>query len=229
MICISINAQTNDGSKVLEVDSIFASKLTGEFFYEGKQYIGEQYFNKEWTKGDVLLSNGEMIHDKLLKYNGLFDELVWLNTYNFGKFKLDKLFVKEFWLNNLNGSDIHFKRINISDSSKVSEKDIFAEVKVEGKLSLYIQRDITTQWPQSILVDNVLYKYDVLEAEPKYYIELPTNHYLLMKKLRRLSFLRLFPEKKKAINKIIRENHLNIKIESDFVKLIELMNQKAIF
>ncbi|MFA6580613.1 MAG: hypothetical protein WCS79_02310 [Paludibacter sp.] len=229
MICISLNAQTNDLLKAPEVDSIFSSKLTGEFFYESKQYIGSQFFNKEWTDGDILLSTGEMIHDKFLKYNGLLDELVWLNKYNYGKFKLDKSFVKEFWLKNVNGSNLHFIKINVSDTSKVSGQDIFVEVEVEGKLSLYIQRKITKQWPQDVLVDNVLYRYDFIEATPKYYIKLPSNEYLVMTKLRRLAFLRLFPEKKKAISKIIRENHLNIKIESDFVKVIELMNQEAVF
>jgi len=50
-----------------------------------------------------------------------------------------------------------------------------------------------------------------------------------MTKLRRLAFLRLFPEKKKPISKIIRDNHLNIKVESDFLKLIDLINKEEIF
>lgn len=229
LICISANAQTVILTNTLNVDSVFSSKLTGELFYENSKYIGEQYYNKDWVKGDILLSTGEMIYDKTLKYNGLFDELVWLNPYNFGKFKLDKSFISEFWLKNIQEANIHFKRLNVSDVTDTQLQDIFVEVKVEGKMSLYIQHKILVVGSEEIKKNNTLYSLDDIESRPRYYIKLPSNHYLMLTKVRRLAFLRLFPEKKKAISKIIRDNHLNIKIESDFVKAIDLINKEAIF
>jgi len=228
IICISTNAQTNVVTIVPKVDSVFLSKLTGEFFYEKKQYIGEQFFNIDWANGDILLSTGVTICNKSLKYNGLLDELIWLNTYNFGKFKLDKSFIAEFWLKNILGADIHFKQINVSDTSNVKRQCVFAEVKVEGKLSLYIQRKISVIGSENVYRNGVLYSYDDIQATPRYYIKLPSNHYLMLTKLRRRAFLKLFPEKKKTIAKIIRVNHLNIKQESDFVRLIELMNNEVV-
>jgi hypothetical protein len=228
MICISTNAQTNVVTIVPKVDSVFLSKLTGEFFYEKKQYIGEQFFNNDWANGDILLSTGVTIYNKSLKYNGLLDELIWLNTFNFGKFKLDKSFIAEFWLKNILGVDIHFKQINVSDTSNIKQQCIFAEVKVNGKLSLYIQRKISVTGSENVYRNNVLYNYDDIEATPRYYIKLPSNHYLMLTNLRRRAFLKLFPEKKKTITKIIRVNHLNIKQESDFVRLIELMNNEVV-
>jgi len=47
--------------------------------------------------------------------------------------------------------------------------------------------------------------------------------------LRRVVFLKLFPDKKNTLNKIIRENHLNVREEDDFVKIIELINKEVIF
>ena len=225
LICISANAQTNVIQTIPDIDSTFTSKLTGEYFYENTHYIGEQFFNKDWTEGDILLSNGTMIYKKSLKYNGLLDELIWLNSSNYGKFKLDKSSISEFWLKNISDHDIHFKRINVRDTSLTRQPDIFAEVKVEGKLSLYIQRKVSVIGSENVRTDNTVISYDDLKNSPRYYIKLPSNQYLMLTKLRRRAFLRLFPEDKKAINKIIKDNHLKVKVESDFVKLIELMNQ----
>ena len=159
----------------------------------------------------------------------MFDELIWWNNYNFGKYKLDKTFVREFWLKDIQNANIHFKRLNINVTTDLQPQDIFAEVKVEGNLSLYIQRKISITGTENIFKNNILYNYDVLEADPKYFIKLPSNHYLVLNKLRRISFLKLFPEKKRVLAKIIRDNHLNLKIESDFVKLIELINKAQLF
>lgn len=229
LICFTSNAQTEVISKVPEIDSVFSTKLTGEFFIERKQYIGEQYFNKDWIIGDILLTTGEMIYNKSLKYNGLFDELIWLNTFNYGIFKLDKSFISDFWLKNTKGSNIHFKQICVSNNSKDSIHNIFMEVCVEGKVTLFIQRKISIQWPQYLIVNEVRQKYDVIEAAPEYFIKLPSNQFLKISKLQRKAFLRLFPDQKKAISRIISDNHLNINIESDFIKVIELINKEEIF
>jgi len=225
-ICISTNAQVNVRTKVQDVDSTFLPKLTGEFFYEGKTYIGEQYYNKDWMTGDILLSTGAMVYDKSLKYNGLFDELIWMNETNFGKFKIDKPFVCEFWLKNNPYSTIHFKQISLSEPGNTKRQDIFAELRVEGNLSLFIQRKISIIGTQFNYIDNMLCQFDIITATPRYYIKLPSSQYLMLTKLRRRAFLKLFPEKKKNIAKIIRKNDLDVSVESDFVKLIELMNNE---
>lgn len=223
-ICIATSAQVNVRTQIQAVDSTFLPKLTGDFFYESKLYLGEQYYNKDWMTGDILLSTGAMVYDKSLKYNGLFDELIWLNETNFGKFKIDKPFVREFWLKNNPYSTVHFKQINLNEPNTVNRQDIFAELRVEGNLSLFIQRKISINRTEFRYVNNVLCQYDVITATPRYYIKLPSNQYLMLTKLRRRAFLKLFPEKKKRIAKIIRTNDLDVSVESDFVRLIELMN-----
>jgi len=226
LICISTNAQINVVAKVPVVDSIFSPVLTGESFYIDNNYLGEQFFNKDWAEGDLLLSSGEMIYGKYLKYNGLFDELIWLNSINFGAFKLDKLSIAEFWLKKIAGADIHFKQIKVSKTGNIKPLDIFAEVKVEGKFSLYIQRNISITRTENILKNEVLCQFEDIDETPVYYIKLPTNDYLMMTKLRRRTFLKFFPAKKSVIVKMIKDNNLNVSVESDFVKLLELMNKE---
>ena len=227
LICISTNAQINVVAKVPEVDSIFSPKLTGESFYENKNYIGDQYFNIDWADGNLLLSTGEMIYGKYLKYNGLFDELIWLNSINFGAFKLDKSYIAEFWLKNKVGADIHFKKINVSETGNIKPQDIFAEGKVEGNFSFYIQRKISITGTENIIRNGALCQFDNIDATPVYYIKLPTNHYLMMTKLKRRTFLKFFPAKKSVILKMIKDNNLKVEQESDFAKLIELMNKEV--
>lgn len=228
LICISTNAQTNDNLLVSRVDSIFSPKLTGETFIERNGYKGEQYFNKNWVKGDILLSTGEMVYGVSLKYNGLLDELIWVNT-SFRQFKLDKSFICEFWIKNETGVTSHFKRINIDKLNREQHSDIFAEVRVEGKTSLYIQRKISVVKEENIYQDGLLYLLISISETPLYYIKLPSNHYSVLEKIRRRSFIKLFPEQKKAILKLIRTNHLNLKSEDDLIKTIELMNEKEVF
>jgi len=229
-ICISIfaNAQTKVISKTPDIDTTFNTKLTGSFFIERKQIVGNQYLVKDWLQGKILLSTGDTIFCKSLKYSGLSDELIWLNNFNYGIFKLDKPLIKEFWLSN-DIQNFHFKQINVSNSAKDSVKNIFAEVKTEGILSFYIQRKISYQWPQYLIVDNVRQKYEVIEPSPVYYFKLPTNQFYSLTNLTRKSFLQLFPENKKAITKIINDNRLNLKRESDLVRLVELINENQLF
>jgi len=227
LICMTINAQTNDTTRISRVDSIFSPKLTGEAFFDDKHFVGDQYFNKDWSKGNILLSTGSLVHCEKIKYNGLFDEVIWTNTSNYGKFKVDKSFIREFWIKNALDSIIHFKKINVSDPASVHQSCVFAEVGVEGKLSLYIQRKISVLSTENKYVENKLCCFENIGDTPLYYLKLASNRYALLRKIRQRTFLKLFPEQKTAIAKVLKENHLNFKSENDFVKAIDLLNEKV--
>ena len=228
LIFNTINAQTNYVTEIPPVDSTFSTKLTGAYFFEKKQYIGSQFFNIEWVQGNILLTNKEIVQCKSLKYNGLLDELIWLNTCNFGQFKLDKSFIDEFKLKDKADHEVHFKKISIPDSSKNLIKTIFLQVAVEGKLSLYIERSISSQRYEDMIIDNVRCRYSVLKPTPTYYLKISSNKFLIMNKLQRRSFLKLFPEKQKSIIQIMKDNKLEINNESDFINLIRLINKNGV-
>lgn len=224
LICISINAQTK-GTTISEVDSIFSPKLTGTTFID-KRYNGDPYFNKDWVESNILLSTGEMVYAKKLKYNGLLDEVVWLNASNFKEFKLDKLNISDFWFKNTQNKSVHFKRINVNATTTGHQSDSFVEVAIEGKISLYIQHRISMIGSENIYENNKLYNLDIIEPRPLYCIKLLSNRYVTMTKIRRNSLLKLFPEQKKAIIKLLNKNHLNFSSESEIVKIIDLMNKE---
>jgi len=227
LICTSVNAQTNVPVKAPEVKTTFSPKLTGETYIEKKGYKGEQFFNKDWLESDILLTTGEEIHGENLKYNGLLDELIWVNTSSYQQFKLDKSFISDFWLKNETGSTNHFKRINVNEQKDVHSSDIFAEVGVEGKVSLFIQRRIIIVGEENIYRNGTLYLSESIGEKPLYYIKTPSNHYLILSRIRKKAFLNLFPEQKKDIAKIMKENHLNLKTESDLIQLIIMLNKNV--
>jgi hypothetical protein len=99
-------------------------------------------------------------------------------------------------------------------------------VAVEGKVSLYIQRRIRKIDAENRFKEDKLYAYEVLGAEPIYYIKSPSNNYVVMTKFSRSSFLKLFPTERKSIIKLLNKNHLNFNSESSVVKIIELINKE---
>ena len=210
------------------IDSLSLIKLTGETYFERKGYKGEQFYNKNWMSGDILLLNGEMIYDEALKYNGLFDELIWHNKYINQNFKLDKLLISEFWFKTEQNVAVHFKHITVNNlSSTNKQSDVFAEVGVEGKVSLYIQRKISIVNVDDVSIDGTLYKQETIRATPMYYLKLSSDSYVLLEKIKLKSLLQLFPTQKEQINKLVKNNKLKLKTEVDLFKLIVLLNNQT--
>ena len=229
LLGFSINAQNNVATGVSDVDSIFSPKLTGEIYIREGNHKGGLFFNNKWVNGTILLSTGAMVYGKDLKYNGYLDEVVWLNNTSFKQFKLDKSYICDFWIKDSLNTPVHFKRMNVRDSTASHPSDIFAEVAIEGKISLYIQRKISRMEDEIIQVDNGRYYISVFAPTPIYYIKLPSNRYLKMNRLRRRAFLNFFPEQKESISKLIKKNHLNLKSESGLIEAIDLMNKNLDF
>ena len=223
---MSVHAQSDITNDFVGADSIFSPKLTGESFLE-KKYKGDPYFYKEWEKGDILLTTGVTVYNENIKYNGLLDQLIWLNPYSSGKFIIDKLSVADFWFKNVEGVTTHFKRIKTDQPTFGYTSDIFVQVAVEGKLSFYIQRKVHVFGSENYYQDAKLFSIDLVESRPLYYIKLPSNQYCLMTNIRRRVFLKLFPDQKKVIDKVIKANHLNFKNEESFTKIIELLNKEV--
>lgn len=225
LFSVSANSRLNTFPPVTDVDSIFSRRLTGETFMDLMKYNGNQYINDDWVEGDILLSTGEKVYGNKIKYNGLLDEVIWLNSSGLREYKLDKQLISEFWYKNIRGESIHFKKLSVVKASN-NQSEIFAEVAAEGKVSLYIQRRITKVDGENRFKEDRLYAFDILGPEPLYYIKLPSNNFAVMSKITRNSFLKLFPTERKSIIKVLNKNHVNFKTESSVVRAIELINNE---
>ena len=225
-ICISLNAQTTSKNEAQEADSTFLCELTGETYVEFRGYNGSQYFNDDWAESNILTSTGEMLYGKKLKYNGLLDEVIWLNTDIPRSYKLDRALINDIWFQNIQDKPIHFKRIMIDEPNKSHKSDIFAEVAVEGKISLYIQRKISVLNIQTIKKEGKLYPYKTIGGTPVYFIKLSSDKYFSMSRLNRSSLCKLFPNKKKDIVKLQKQNQINLNTESGLCEMIDSLNKE---
>jgi|GEM_PF-749980 len=228
LVSLSMSAQTEGQNFSAEVDTLFQPKLTGETFLQESGYKGEQYFYGSWLDGDILLSTGEMVYNKKIKYNGYLDEVIWLISPDVEQIKLDRAFIREFWLKKETESPAHFKRISVNDTTASRKSDLFLEVGTEGKVSFYIQRRYSHLIDESTSVHGQIFNIKFYEYKPLYFIKLQNNKYLTLSKLSRRSFLRLFPTQKKILSKLIRDNHLNLKTENGLSKTIDLINENSI-
>lgn len=227
MLFVSINtliSQSDWVNKIPDVDTVFAPVLTGNYFIEKRNYVGDQYLNSQWAEGDILLCTDQLLRVKSLKYNGLHDELIWLNNLNLNTFKIDKAYIKEFWLRNIQGRDLHFKRIKFPVLTTDSVTDMLTEVLTEGVYSLYKQHSITTQWPQYKVIDKIRVKYDVLKYTPFYLIKTPPGQVVKLTHISRKNLNKLLPAEERRINNILRKEEFILRDEGDLIRLINGMN-----
>jgi hypothetical protein len=151
---------------------------------------------------------------------------VWLNPVNANKFTLDKLAISEFWYKNELDIPFHFRRLSVADTKTSHISEVFAEAIIEGKISFYIRHQIMKVEVENITEDNKTYAIDVLGEKPLYYIKLPSGTYFVTGRITRNSFLKLFPDQRKAINMLLSKNHLNFRSKSAVQKIIELLNRE---
>lgn len=212
----SLHAQTGD--------SLFLPKLTGEMYVPEARHIGEIFFNSNWTESEILLSSGDTVSGEKINYHGYQDEVIWYNPSNFTPFVLDKAHIRAFWTTDNLGNPVHFKNLQVRDSTYSSPKCIFAQVAVEGRYSLYIQRRIISLPDEVVNGKNGPYFQKAYDKSPIYYIKLSSGQFLVLKQLSRQGFLNLFPAQKDALSALIRKNGIRLRTETGLIKVVRLMN-----
>jgi hypothetical protein len=211
--------------QTINLDSIFEPRLCGEMFHLRTGVRGKQFYNDAWAVSDIKLSSGEWVFNKKLKYNGLMDDVIWLQTDSFRQIKLEKNFIDEFCFKDYSGKSVRFKRIKMKLAQVIDSSDIFVEILAEKKASLYVFRNVKIEGTDNHIEGGVLYSYDILVPRPLYILNLPDGETVSFKKIRRRILLNALTDKYKTIfRNIIQHNHLTMRTEDDLVKLIDLLN-----
>lgn len=191
------------------------AKLSGELFKPDLPVDEITYFNSEWQPGDIHLSNGDVVKNKLLKYNGLMDELFWLEPNSRNVIKLDKESILQFHFQNLVGdSTVYFKKIKVKKSSVSDSSDVFGQVMYESRLSLFVLHTFKFAGTELNRKNGFLIENNVYASIPVYIFRFTNNKTYLTKSLNRKSLYSFFPEKKDQIKKFFKQIKLS-KIESD--------------
>ncbi len=217
--CSSINGQT------VNPDSIFAPRLSGEIYEKQKGLTGKQFYNDDWAEGDIKLGNGEIARNKLLKYNELMDEVIWMQADSSRQIKLEKHFIDEFCFKNYNGRSVRFIRMKTKLPAMTDSSDIFVEVLSEKKASLYVFRNVIINGTINTVEDGVLYSYNKLEPRPVYILKLPDSKTVTFNRIKKSAILKAMPEEYRiTIKGIIQKNNLSVRSEDDLGKLVEMIN-----
>ena len=209
----------------LNLDSIFEPKLSGEIYHKQTGMIGKQFYNDDWTEGDIKLSSGELVVNKLLKYNELMDEVIWLQADSSRQIRLEKHFIDEFCFKNYNGKYIRFKSIKAKLPPMTDSTNIFVEVLSEKATGLYVFRNVRINGKISTVEGGVLYSYEKLVPQPVYILILPDKKAVTFKKIKERILLKALPEEYiPTVKGIIQRNDLSVRSENDLIKLVDLIN-----
>lgn len=190
----------------------FERKLSGQIFISKLRSNKIQYFYK-WTEGDIIMSDGYVIRDKLIRYNRYYDELIWLRKKDYKAALVDKETVSEYILYDEEKNPYaHFKKVKIKNWYELDSIDVYFQVLAEGSLSLYAFR-------RTILISN---KNEVYEKDEYYMCK--ENEYFKIEP-RRISLMRKLPEHKSLLRKVLRKNRLKVRYEPQLIKAIMLLNK----
>ena len=206
-----INLQSLQAQKSFSGDNAdqtnYELYLTGELFTPDFIVDGTTYFNSEWLPGDIYLSNGGVVRNKLIKYNGLLDELFWQEPRSGNVIKLDKEEILKFHFQNLNGdSSVYFRKIRIRRNALTDSSEIFAQVVYEGSLSLYILHTYMTAGTELVRQNGNLFEKTNYVGEPVYVFRLTNNKTLVFKSLNRKKLHSISPDNSEKIKEYLKTN-----------------------
>jgi hypothetical protein len=193
--CSSGNSITSDPS------------LPGILFTSSGAIDNTTWFNKEWLLADIYLSNGEIVRNKLLKYSGLLDELLWRQPETSIIIKLDKSAVQKFhFINNEGDTSVYFERLKVKHDISIDSSEIFGEEIFRGKLSLFVWHTFFIERSEISARAGVHYQNDTYAEFPVYYFRFMNNKIVGMKSLNRKNLVALVPDKKDQINRYYKQN-----------------------
>ncbi|MCX6302878.1 MAG: hypothetical protein NTW82_11915 [Bacteroidia bacterium] len=181
--------------------------LTGELFTPALPVDPTTYFNSEWLSGDIYLSNGEVVRSKLIKYNGLLDELFWQEPKSKNIIKLDKEAILQFHFLNFKGdTSVYFRKIKVKQNIIADSSEVFGEVIYNGRLSLFVLHTFIIERRELVYMNGIPYQKDIYAEEPIYFFSWTNNKTFITKLLNRNSLYPISPANKDKINIFLKAN-----------------------
>ncbi len=201
-------------------------KLCGEWYTPEIGYVGSQLFRGVWFRGRVTLEDGRTAHNRILAYNGMQDQLIWLDKKGGKVLALDKGLTAGFVLRDDKGEEMRFRKIRVKPLLQNDSVSVYAQVLFEGEnISLYAQRKIVNDYTETYggYVTSASRRF--LAPKPVYFIFMPGRQSNQIEKISRKTLYAVFPEKKKQIRKTLRKNRLSLHNEYQLVRAIELIDR----
>ncbi len=172
---------------------------------------GLQYFNN-WTQGEVMMSNGDIIRNLYLRYNKYLDELLYLRQSDFRVGILKKDAIKGFRIkNDMNQISSLFIKKQVL-LTKNDSTEVYLHLLASGPLTLYAYRNVGITNSRYALGENT-----------KYLISTPGGEYFVT--LKRKSLLGIPLIQKNDMKIILRTNRITPdNNEREFTRAISIYN-----
>ena len=193
--------------------------LTGELFAPVSAVDPVTWFNTEWLAGDIYLSNGDIVRNKLIRYNGSLDELFWKEPISGNIIKLDKDPIKQFHFRNLNGdTSVYFRKISVKRNALSDTSEVFGEVIYDKSNSLYILHTFNIKGTEIVRTNGTTFEKIIYEKIPVYVFRFTKNKTFVTRSLSRRSLYSFYPEKKERINEFLKENKLGRSVNNFYLR-----------
>jgi hypothetical protein len=213
-----LNGQNNGStSDINQPDCIQC--LTGELFAPVQAIDPETWFNNEWLPGDIYLSNGEIVRNKLIRYNGSLDELFLKEPKSGNTIKLDKDPIKQFHFRNLGGDTaVYFRKIKVKRNALSDTTEVFGELIYDKSNSLYILHTFNIKGTEIVRTNGTTFEKINYEKIPVYVFMFTKNKTFVTRSLSRRSLYSFCPEKKDRINEFLEETKLGRSLNNFYLR-----------
>ena len=122
-----------------------------------ENYEGTPYFSK-WTKGEVILINGDEIKNIYLRYEMYIDALLWLRESDYKQGIIQKQGITGFSLYNTAGEiTATFVRKRYKQPYEADSTDAFFQILVSGELAFYARRKVIESPNDYKLIEDTRY------------------------------------------------------------------------
>ncbi len=200
--------------------------LYGEVLNHHFQAVGSQFFIDGWSEGNIYHEKGGVSRNKMLQYNGYKDQLYWLNPSTGDIVILDKNLVRKFTIKMpLTADTVTFRKIEPVRTNNHDPAGSFVQVLVEDEISLYVMRKIDNTGERTIVQNERRVTLPVLEPRPVYIIRHPGNRYTNLHRMRRQSFINLFPETGNRLRDALQEKRNRVRNEKELIEAVVIANQ----
>jgi hypothetical protein len=225
IILLMIAIQNLDGqSRTFSKNSDLSDSewcLTGELFVPDFTVDSRTYFYSVWVSGNIYLSNGIVVRNKLIKYNRLLDQLFWLETKSNNMIKLDKESILRFHFSDINGdTSVYFRKIKVKRNLVADSVSVFAQEIYCGSSSLFIVLAFKENGTELVRKNGILSEEIVYNEAPIYFFKFANQRTFVTKSIKRHSLYAFSPENKEKIKAFTQTN--NPGMNQDNLYLIKL-------
>lgn len=209
----------------LKTSEIFDAPLIGRNYVPPPKGEGSPYLYDNWVNGYIVFISGDTVKNKLLKFDCMKNECVWMADGQ-SLVALDHSLIKSFALFPADANHLRtFERANFKLPLIADSLFRYLEVLSKGKFSLYAFRRIEVESLVTHGISGGLYQVNSYLPGSLYYLRLEDLPVVQVRMSKR-SIYEAYPQYKDKIKRLMRANHRgSIRNEYQLAQVIKVINE----